>query len=46
MYVLGVILVMVGGVVLANVGFPFYTWQYWAISVPLIVGAVFMGANQ
>lgn len=46
MYVLGIALVMVGGVVLANVGFPFYTWQYWAISVPLIVGAIFMGPNQ
>lgn len=46
MYALGFALVMVGSAVLANVGFPFYTWQYWAISVPLIVGALFMGANQ
>lgn len=45
MYILGGILVFAGGCVLASVGFPFYTWQYWAISLPLVAGAVIMGAN-
>ena len=46
MYVLGLVLVFAGGCALSVVGFPFYAWQYWAISVPLIVGAVLMEANK
>lgn len=46
MYILGMILVFVGGFTLSAVGFGFKTWQYWAVSIPLIIGAVLMEANQ
>lgn len=46
MYILGMILVFAGGFTLSAVGFNFKTWQFWAISTPLIIGDVLMGANQ
>lgn len=26
------------GAILSVVGFPFYTWQFWAIFVPVTIG--------
>lgn len=46
MQLLGFVLVGVGGIVLSGAGFPFYKWQYWAVTVPLILGTILIGANQ
>lgn len=46
MAILGFVLVFIGGVVLGGVGFGMNTWQYYAISIPLILGAVMVGAAK
>jgi len=43
---LGFILVFIGGAALAHAGYDFSTWQYYAISLPLIFGAMLVGAAK
>jgi hypothetical protein len=46
MAILGFVLVFIGGSVLGGVGFGMNTWQYYAISLPLIFGAMMVGAAK
>ena len=46
MIVLGFTLVFIGGAVLGSIGVDMTTWQYYAISVPLIIGAMMVGAAK
>jgi hypothetical protein len=43
MIYLGFALVFIGGAVLGCAGFGVSSWQYYAISLPLILGAMMVG---
>lgn len=43
---IGYILYGIGGGMLAFIGYPFTTWQFWVISLSYIIGGILLSIDK